>query len=148
MENNMSGNDASQKRLYELIWKRTVASQMTQAEVEKTKATINISTNDKFHFVASGEVIKFDGFLKVYLESKDDDDEAEQEKMLPKLTEGELLTMQEINATERFKKHPARYTEASLVKKLEDLGIGRPSTYAPTISTVQKRGYVLKEDRN
>ncbi len=154
MENNISGNDVSQKRLYELIWKRTIASQMMQAEVEKTKATISISTNNRFHFIASGEVIKFDGFLKVYLESQDDDENQEEgtkdeeEKMLPKLTEGEILTTHRINATEKFKKHPPRYTEASLVKKLEDLGIGRPSTYAPTISTVQKRGYVVKEDRN
>lgn len=139
MENNAAGNDASQKRLYELIWKRTIASQMTQAEVEKTKATIDISSNAAFKFVASGEVIKFDGFLKVYLESKDDDDELEQDGMLPKLTQDELLAMQKIIATEKFKNHPPRYTEASLVKKLEDLGIGRPSTYAPTISTVQKR---------
>lgn len=154
MENNISGNDASQKRLYELIWKRTIASQMMQAEVEKTKATISISTNNRFHFIASGEVIKFDGFLKVYLESQDDEENQEEgtkdeeKKMLPKLTEGEILTMHRINATEKFKKHPPRYTEASLVKKLEDLSIGRPSTYAPTISTVQKRGYVVKEDRN
>lgn len=113
---------------------------MAQAEVEKTKATISISTNDTFNFIASGEVIKFDGFLKVYFESKDDEDgEEEQEGMLPKLSKGEILTMQQILAGERFKNHPPRYTEASLVKKLEELGIGRPSTYAPTISTVQKR---------
>ncbi|MFA7298496.1 MAG: type I DNA topoisomerase [Candidatus Absconditabacterales bacterium] len=148
MENNMAGGDASEKKLYELIWKRTIASQMAQAEVEKTKATINISTNDKFNFIASGEVIKFEGFLKVYLESKDEEDDEDQEGMLPKLTEGEILTMQQILAGERFKNHPPRFTEASLVKKLEELGIGRPSTYAPTISTVQKRGYVVKEDRN
>lgn len=135
----MSGNDASEKRLYELIWKRSIASQMAPAEVEKTKATINISTNNKFNFIASGEVIKFDGFLKVYFESKDEEEDEEQEGMLPKLTEGEILTMQQILAGERFKNHPPRYTEASLVKKLEELGIGRPSTYAPTISTVQKR---------
>ncbi len=149
MENNMSGNDASEKRLYELIWKRTIASQMAPAEVEKTKATISISTNTKFNFIASGEVIKFDGFLKVYFESKDEEEgDEEQEGMLPKLTQGEILTMQQILAGERFKNHPPRYTEASLVKKLEELGIGRPSTYAPTISTVQKRWYVVKEDRN
>ncbi|MFA6255876.1 MAG: type I DNA topoisomerase [Candidatus Absconditabacterales bacterium] len=149
MENNMAGGDASEKKLYELIWKRTIASQMTPAEVEKTKATISISTNNKFNFIASGEVVKFDGFLKVYFESKDEDDDNEdQEGMLPKLSKGELLAMQQILASERFKNHPPRYTEASLVKKLEELGIGRPSTYAPTISTVQKRGYVVKEDRN
>ncbi|MCX6825633.1 MAG: type I DNA topoisomerase [candidate division SR1 bacterium] len=148
MENNMAGGDASEKKLYELIWKRTIASQMARAEVEKTKATISISTNTKFNFIASGEVIKFEGFLKVYLESKDEEEDDEESGMLPKLTKGEMLTMQQILATERFKNHPPRYTEASLVKKLEELGIGRPSTYAPTISTVQKRGYVVKEDRN
>jgi len=153
MENNMAGGDASEKKLYELIWKRTIASQMAPAEVEKTKATISISTNDKFNFIASGEVVKFDGFLKVYFESKDEDDQGEGtrdegEGMLPKLTKGEILAMQQILAGERFKNHPPRYTEASLVKKLEELGIGRPSTYAPTISTVQKRWYVVKEDRN
>ena len=148
MENNMAGADASEKKLYELIWKRTIASQMAPAEVEKTKATISISTNDKFNFIASGEVVKFDGFLKVYFESKDEEEDEENGAMLPKLTKGEILAMQQILATERFKNHPPRYTEASLVKKLEELGIGRPSTYAPTISTVQKRGYVVKEDRN
>lgn len=143
----MAGGDASEKRLYELIWKRTIASQMTPAEVERTKATISISTNNTFNFIASGEVVKFDGFLKVYFESKDEEDEgadpegsrASDEGMLPKLTKGEILSMQQILAGERFKNHPPRYTEASLVKKLEELGIGRPSTYAPTISTVQKR---------
>ena len=140
MENNMAGSDASEKKLYELIRKRTIASQMAPAEVEKTKATISISTNDKYNFIASGEVVKFDGFLKVYFESKDDEDSDEdQEGMLPKLSKGEQLIMQQILAGERFKNHPPRYTEASLVKKLEELGIGRPSTYAPTISTVQKR---------
>ena len=148
MENNIAGSDASEKKLYELIWKRTIASQMAPAEVEKTKAIISISTNNKFNFIASGEVVKFEGFLKVYFESKDEDEDEEQSGMLPKLTKGEQLTMQQILAGERFKNHPPRYTEASLVKKLEELGIGRPSTYAPTISTVQKRWYVVKEDRN
>jgi len=148
MENNIAGGDASEKKLYELIRKRSIASQMASAEVEKTKATISISTNDKFNFIASGEVVKFDGFLKVYFESKDEDEDNEESGMLPKLTKGEVLAMQQILAGERFKNHPPRYTEASLVKKLEELGIGRPSTYAPTISTVQKRWYVLKEDRN
>ncbi len=148
MENNLSGGDASEKKLYELIRKRTIASQMAPAEVEKTKATISISTNDTFNFIASGEVVKFDGFLKVYFESKDEEDEQEQSDMLPKLTKWEVLAMQQILASERFKNHPPRYTEASLVKKLEELGIWRPSTYAPTISTVQKRWYVVKEDRN
>ncbi len=147
MENNVAGGDASENRLYELIWKRTIASQMARAEVEKTKATISISTNT-YEFIASGEVVKFDGFLKVYFESKDEEEDEEQGSMLPKLTKGEILAMQQILAQERFKNHPPRYTEASLVKKLEELGIWRPSTYAPTISTVQKRGYVLKEDRN
>jgi len=139
--------DPGQARLYELIWKRTVASQMSDAQLEKTTAKINISTADE-NFVAKGEVLKFDGFLKVYLEGTDDDNAAEQEGILPPLTIGEKLNMQEIIATERFSHHPPRYTEASLVKKLEQLGIGRPSTYAPTISTVQKRGYVVKEDRD
>lgn len=139
MENQIAGGDASEKRLYELIRKRTIASQMAPAEVEKTKATISISSNNKFNFIASGEVVKFDGFLKVYFESKDEDEEGETAGMLPKLTKGEQLTNQQITATEKFKNHPPRYTEASLVKKLEELGIGRPSTYAPTISTIQKR---------
>jgi DNA topoisomerase-1 len=113
MEHNMAGNDASEKKLYELIWKRTIASQMAPAEIEKTKATINISTNNKFTFIASGEVIKFDGFLKVYFESKDEEDDGEdQEGMLPKLTKGEILAMQQILAGERFKNHPPRNTEA------------------------------------
>ena len=139
--------DPGQTRLYDLIWKRTVASQMSDAQLEKTTAQINISTADE-NFVAKGEVLIFDGFLKVYLEGTDDDDATEQEGILPPLTIGEKLNMQEISATERFSHHPPRYTEASLVKKLEQLGIGRPSTYAPTISTVQKRGYVVKEDRD
>jgi DNA topoisomerase-1 len=125
--------------LYELIRKRTIASQMAPAEIEKTKATIDISMNDKFKFIATGEVIKFDGFLKVYFESRDDEDDEEKEGMLPVLKVGEKPLAKSILATERFKNHPPRYTEASLVKKLEELGIGRPSTYAPTISTVQKR---------
>ncbi len=147
MENQIAGSDASEKKLYELIRKRTIASQMAPAEVEKTKATIDISTN-KLQFIASGEVVKFDGFLKVYFESKDEDEEGETAGMLPKLTKWEQLINQLITATEKFKNHPPRYTEASLVKKLEELGIGRPSTYAPTISTIQKRWYVVKEDRN
>ena len=138
--------DSADKRLYELIWKRTIASQMSDAELEKTTATITISgTTEKF--VAQGEVLKFDGFLKVYMESTDDEDEENQEGMLPPIKVGEKLKANEITATERFTHHPARYTEASLVKKLEELGIGRPSTYAPTISTIQKREYVVKEDR-
>ncbi|MCF7834837.1 type I DNA topoisomerase [Candidatus Gracilibacteria bacterium] len=145
MENPHAGSDSSEKKLYDLIWKRTIASQMSPAIVEKTKATIDISGN-KNKFIATGEVIKFDGFLKVYFESRDDDEE-EDKGILPKLTEGEILNPTQIIATQRFKNHPPRYTEASLVKKLEEQGIGRPSTYAPTISTIQKRGYVIKEDR-
>jgi DNA topoisomerase-1 len=111
---------------------------MAPAVIEKTKAKIDIS-NAKSQFIATGEVIKFDGFLKLYTESNDDDDDTNQEAMLPILTVGEVLNMQSILAAQRFKNHPPRYTEASLVKKLEELGIGRPSTYAPTISTIQKR---------
>lgn len=139
--------DPGQTRLYELIWKRTIASQMSDAKLEKTTVKINISTTEE-NFVAKGEVLIFDGFLKVYLEGTDDENSTEKEGILPPLTVGEKLNAQEISATERFSHHPARYTEASLVKKLEALGIGRPSTYAPTISTVQKRGYVVKEDRD
>lgn len=145
MENQMAGSDPAEKKLYNLIWKRTIASQMTPASIEKTKATIDISWH-KLKFIASGEVIKFDGFLKVYFESSDEEEDEDQ-GMLPALKEGEELTMKAITATQKFKNHPPRYTEASLVKKMEELGIGRPSTYAPTISTIQKRGYVVKEDR-
>ena len=132
--------EPDQNKLYELIWKRTLASQMADAQLERTVAKIE---NNKHHelFTATGEMIQFDGFLKVYLESTDDEDE-EQEGMLPTLKEGEPLTNKNITATERFTRPQPRYTEASLVKKLEELGIGRPSTYAPTISTIQNRGYV------
>ena len=143
-DHSISGDDA-QKRLYDLIWKRTIASQMSEAELEKTNVFIGISTT-KEELVAKGEVIKFDGFLKVYLESTDDEDD-EAKGILPPLKEGQVLENEEINAIERFTLHAPRYTEASLVKKLEELGIGRPSTYAPTISTIQKRGYVVNEDR-
>lgn len=138
--------DNSQKRLYDLIWKRTIASQMSDAILEKTNVTIGIS-NATEKFIARGEVIKFDGFLKVYMESKDDDDEENQEGMLPPVSTGDKMIAQEIQAQQKFTQHLPRYTEASLVKKLEELGIGRPSTYAPTISTIQKREYVIKEDR-
>ena len=141
-----AGSDASEQRLYELIWKRTLASQMSDALLEKTNVTIGITTTEE-NFIASGEVLKFDGFLKVYLESTDDEDEDVQEGILPPLKVKQELQMDEIVAQERFSKHPPRYTEASLVKKLEELGIGRPSTYAPTISTIQKREYVVKENR-
>jgi len=133
-----------EKKLYSLIWKRTIASQMADAELEKTTAEITIS-GSKDHFVAEGEVVKFDGFLKVYFESSDDDNAAPADmKTLPPLKETEELTAQSIAATQRFTQQPVRYTEASLVRKLEELGIGRPSTYAPTISTIQARDYVTK----
>ena len=138
---------AQEKRLYELIWKRTIASQMADAQLEKTTISINIgNTSEKF--VATGEVVSFDGFLKVYLESTDDEEHAEDAShILPVLKEGDELQRREILATEKYSLAPARYTEASLVKKLEDLGIGRPSTYAPTISTIQQRQYVIKGDK-
>ena len=138
---------SQEKRLYELIWKRTIASQMSDAELEKTTATISVSGR-KEHFVAEGEVMIFDGFLKVYMESTDDESDAEgNDKMLPALAKGDVLALSSVTATERFSQAPARYTEASLVRKLEELGIGRPSTYAPTISTIQQREYVEKGDR-
>lgn len=140
--------DNSEKRLYDLIWKRAIASQMSEAIFEKTNVNISITTR-KEELLAEGEVMKFDGFLKVYLESTDDeDDDSEDNNLLPPLAKGQALILRELAATERFSRPPARYTEASLVKKLEELGIGRPSTYAPTISTVQNRGYVVKEDRD
>ncbi len=138
--------DSREQRLYDLIWKRTVASQMADAQIEKTIVTIGINTTSE-KLIATGEVIKFEGFLALYLESSDEDTEDESKDMLPPLQSGEKLTLNELTATQKFSRPPARYTEASLVKKLEELGIGRPSTYAPTISTVQKRGYVVKEDR-
>lgn len=147
--NHSIDGESAEKRLYELIWKRAIASQMSEAQFEKTTAKIGISTRNE-DLVANGEVMKFDGFLKVYLESKDDEDEPQQDgenAMLPPLTKGQRLALQEMSATERFSRPAARYTEASLVKKLEELGIGRPSTYAPTISTIQNRGYVVKEER-
>jgi DNA topoisomerase-1 len=137
------------QRLYDLIWKRTMASQMADAELEKTTADISISTN-KEKLTAQGEVMKFDGFLKVYNEGKDEEDETDEtanESMLPPLAVGQNLVLSEMITTERFSRPQPRYTEASLVKKLEELGIGRPSTYAPTISTVLKRGYVEKRDK-
>lgn len=137
---------AQEKRLYALIWKRTVASQMSDAEVEKTTIDIKPSTRSE-HFTANGETIKFDGFLRVYIESRDDEEAEEGELTLPKVSEGERLSVTEITATERFTQQPSRYTEASLVKKMEELGIGRPSTYAPTISTIQQREYVEKGEK-
>ena len=133
-----AGADPSQKKLYELIWRRTVASQMAPAKIEKTEVQINISNRPE-KLLASGEVLVFDGFLKVYGGGKDD-------KILPDLTQGQELTLKSSQALENFSRPPARYSEASLVKKLEELGIGRPSTYAPTISVVQDRGYIEKKD--
>ena len=144
---------AQEKRLYELIWKRTIASQMADAEIEKTMATIGIrnqatGTRSQEEFVAQGEVVKFDGFIKVYRESLDDEEQQEEfGHILPPLKEGQPLVRREITATERFTAGPQRYTEASLVHKMEELGIGRPSTYAPTISTIQQREYVQKGDK-
>lgn len=145
--NNHTIADDETRRLYELIWKRTIASQMSDAEFEKTIAKINISTNQE-QLTATGEVMKFDGFLKVYLEGKDDEDEEANEGMLPPLNVGQILNFKGMTASERFTRPAARYTEASLVKKLEELGIGRPSTYAPTISTIVKRNYVEKRDKD
>lgn len=138
---------SQEKKLYDLIWKRTIASQMSEAELEKTTVTIDIS-NVPEKFIATGEVLIFDGFLRVYIESDDEEDQnGGQKGLLPPLQNNQLLRWDKIQATERFTQKPARYTEASLVKKLEELGIGRPSTYAPIITTVQNRGYVVKEDR-
>ena len=146
-----TSGDPSEQRLYDLIWKRAIASQMSEAQFEKTTARITVSTRDE-ELVANGEVMKFDGFLKVYMESTDEDqevnlDEETDNAILPPLTVGQKLNLRDMTATERYTRPPARYTEASLVKKLEELGIGRPSTYAPTISTIQNRGYVVKEER-
>jgi len=140
------GGTEAEKRLYQLIWKRTIASQMSDAQLERTTFKIK-SPNFTETFVANGEVLKFDGFLKVYMESNDDENEETGKGLLPALKVKDILDYQEINAVERFTSHLPRYTEASLVKKMEELGIGRPSTYAPTISTVQNRGYVIKESR-
>lgn len=146
MVNKMIEGDKSHKRLYELIWKRTIASQMADAELEKTNVTIATDkTSEKF--IAKGEVVKFDGFLKVYMESADEEEIEGNESILPPLTRGEKLELDRMTGQEKFSQQPPRYTEATLVKKLEELGIGRPSTYAPTISTIQKRGYVVREDR-
>jgi Topoisomerase IA len=147
MDHSVDGT-AQEKKLYDLIWKRTIASQMTDAELEKTTATISVS-NVNDNFIATGEVIKFDGFLRVYRESLDDDAENQEDEghLLPPLKKGQTLDAQDIVAMERFNQRPARYTEASLVRKLEELGIGRPSTYAPTISTIQQREYVEKTDK-
>ena len=136
---------ADERKLYDLIWKRTIASQMADAQIEKTTVNIEVSTSDK-DFIASGEVVLFDGFLKVYIESVDDENNENGSGILPPLSVGQMLELDKMEAQQRFTRHPFRYTEASLVKKMEELGIGRPSTYAPTISTIQKREYVEKQD--
>ena len=141
----ISGNQ-NEKRLYELIWKRTIASQMSDAEVERTTISIEMN-NSPVLFSATGEVVKFDGFLKVYTESTDSENGDDEKSIIPPVKTGMPLYYDTITATQRYTSPPPRYTEASLVKKLEELGIGRPSTYAPTISTIQKRGYVMREDR-
>ena len=147
MANETIHGTAQEQKLYELIWKRTIASQMADAELEKTTATISISNSNEV-FVATGEVITFDGFLRVYKESYDDENEQEDEsRLLPPLSIGQALEKATVSATQRYTMCPLRYTEASLVRKLEELGIGRPSTYAPTISTVQQRGYVEKGNK-
>ena len=150
IQNKVVGGDSDMQRLYELIWKRTIASQMADAELEKT--TVNISTDNNEVFQAQGEVLKFDGFLNVYIASDDDDNDNEEEtkSILPPLSVGQKLAMINVQAIERFTRPPARFTEASLVKKLEELGIGRPSTYAPTITKIMEkgRGYVTKESRD
>lgn len=147
MDNTKIEGTAQEKRLYDLIWKRTAASQMADAEIDKTTVAIAVS-NAEEQFIANGEVVTFDGFLKVYRESTDDDDNRDEStRSLPVMHEGDKLERQEVSATERFLQSPSRYTEASLVHKMEELGIGRPSTYAPTISTIQQRGYVEKGDK-
>ncbi len=149
MSKHTVGGSQQEKRLYDLIWKRAVASQMSEAKLEKTTITIGISTL-KANFVAKGEVLIFDGFLKLYIESTDAEDERDEngKGLLPPVKAGDRLERRGIEAVERFSQRPPRYTEASLVKKLEEMGIGRPSTYAPTISTIQQRGYVVKEERD
>jgi DNA topoisomerase-1 len=141
-----AGSTPQEKKLYNLIWKRMMASQMSDAELERTIIRINNSSNKEI-FEARGEVIKFDGFMKLYMESRDEDESTGEEGLLPDVAAGEALKLLGAEARQRFTKHLPRYSEASLVKKLEELGIGRPSTYAPTISTIQNRGYVVKEDR-
>lgn len=148
MSNNGAKISPQWKSLYELIWKRTIASQMADAEFERTTVRIGVSNSDQ-NLVAKGEVLKFDGFLKVYLESSDDEqNDEESNSLLPELAEGQELILTNMTAREKFTHHPARYTESSLVKKMEESGVGRPSTYAATISTIQKRTYVVKEDRD
>ena len=150
MSNTTIDGTSQERRLYDLIWKRTAASQMTEAQIEKTTVAIAMTGNSEQHFIANGEVVKFDGFLKVYRESTDDEQNEPKDEFahnLPVIKEGDKLTRREITSTERYSQGPTRYTEASLVHKLEELGIGRPSTYAPTISTIQQRDYVQKGDK-
>ncbi|OFY44735.1 MAG: DNA topoisomerase I [Bacteroidetes bacterium RBG_13_44_24] len=146
LENSAIQGSNNEKKLYELIWKRTVASQMSDAEVEKTTISVELN-NSPVNFNATGEVVKFDGFLRVYAESTDQENNDEEKYIIPPVTSGMPLYYNTVTASQKFTTPPPRYTEASLVKKLEELGIGRPSTYAPTISTIQNRGYVLREDR-
>jgi DNA topoisomerase I len=146
LDNPTTGGSQNEKKLYELIWKRTVASQMADALIEKTSITIDMN-NSPVTFQANGEVIKFDGFLRVYTESSDQENTDEDRYVIPPVTKGMSLSYNTLTATQKYTLPPPRYTEASLVKKLEELGIGRPSTYAPTISTIQNRGYVSREDR-
>ncbi|HEY5471068.1 MAG TPA: type I DNA topoisomerase [Bacteroidales bacterium] len=146
LDNPTTAGNANEKKLYELIWKRTVASQMSDAEIEKTAISIDMN-NSPVKFQANGEVIKFDGFLRVYAESTDQENTDEDRYVIPPVTKGMPLWYDNVTATQKYTTPPPRYTEASLVKKLEELGIGRPSTYAPTISTIQNRGYVSREDR-
>ena len=150
MSNTSIDGTSQERRLYDLIWKRTAASQMAEAQIEKTTVAIAMTGNSEQHFIANGEVVKFDGFLKVYRESTDDEQNEHKDEFahnLPVIKEGDKLTRREITSTERYSQGPTRYTEASLVHKLEELGIGRPSTYAPTISTIQQRDYVQKGDK-
>ncbi len=147
VQNVKVSSNSDEQRLYDLIRKRTIASQMSDAKLERTVVVINMEGHKDVRFTVKGEVIVFDGFLKMYIESTDDEADEENAALLPPLSKNMQLQIATIIATEKFTKHPPRYTEASLVRKLEDLGIGRPSTYAPTISTIQKRGYVVKEDR-
>ena len=150
MSNTSIDGTSQERRLYDLIWKRTAASQMAEAQIEKTTVAIAMTGNNEQHFIANGEVVKFDGFLKVYSESTDDEQNEPKDEFahnLPVIKEGDKLTRREITSTERYSQGPTRYTEASLVHKLEELGIGRPSTYAPTISTIQQRDYVQKGDK-
>jgi DNA topoisomerase I len=146
MEHHEIAGPANEKKLYELIWKRTIASQMSEALLEKTTVNIRISNRSEL-LIATGEVLLFDGFMRVYRESSDEENGENGSELIPPLNQGQVLNMESIEAMQRYSHGPARYTEASLVKKLEELGIGRPSTFAPTISTIQTREYVVKEDR-